>query len=61
MAAAESGVENPLATKGDESPPNAGTETEVAATRNERIDIKAGLRDGTLTSDEAIVLMEEQL
>ena len=46
MAAAESGVENPLA--GAES-----TDTQI--------DIRAGLKDGTLTSDEAIVQMEEQM
>ena len=62
MAAAETGVvENPLAAEDDaESPPNAG-DAGAAAQRSGAVDIKAGLKDGTLTSDEAIVLMEEQM
>ena len=64
MAAAEGGggggVENPLAAEDANSPPNAGAESAVAVTYKQ-IDIKAGLKDGSLSSDEAIVLMEEQM
>ena len=66
MAAAETGVvENPLAAEDNAErftrvhpAPNAGA---AAQQRSDDVDIEAGLRDGTLTSDEAIVLMEEQL
>ena len=33
----------------------------AAVTYKKQIDIKAGLKDGSLTSDDAIVLMEEQM
>ena len=42
-----------------ENPAFAGGPDEAAA--GSSMGIKAGLKDGTLTSDEAIVLMEEQM
>ena len=64
MAAAETGVvENPLAAEDDaESPPNAGDAGAAAAQqRSDDVDIEAGLRDGTLTTEQAFALMERQI
>eukprot|EP01046_Picozoa_sp_COSAG06_P000246 COSAG06_NODE_7_length_38054_cov_37.302569_8_plen_470_part_00 len=53
-------VNNPLAAEGDAENLSNGGEDNGAVT-HKHIDIKARLEDGTLTSDEAIVLMEEQM
>ena len=47
-------------TRGGPDDDGLGTAQPTAVTYNQ-IDVKAGLKDGTLTSDEAIVLMEEQM
>lgn len=55
-------VENPLAAEDDaESSPNAGDAGAAAQQRSDDVDIEAGLKDGTLTAEQAVVLMERQI
>ena len=60
MAAAETGVvENPLAVEeGDERMVDEGDVG--AAAQRSGVDLEAGLRDGTLTTEQAFALQERQ-